>query len=96
MTNDDLHFDKALQTLALIELTMKAEFLADAPERIEALWPNVDDLNEMFTMLLTFAAATVMAVDHHMGTAPDGTGDYESRYVGDMREMILYGYGMSS
>ena len=91
MTDDELHCDMALRTLALIELTMKAEFLFDAPERIEALWPEVDDLNGMFTMLLTFAAATVMAIDDHSGTAPD-----ESGYVGVMREHILGEYGLSS
>ena len=91
MTHDADHYDKALQVLALIELTMQAEYLPDAPERIEALWPEVDDLNGMFTMLLTFAASTVIAFDYHC--VGDGDEDGLSPYVDQMRLSIMREFG---
>lgn len=99
MTFDGEHYDKALQVLALIELTMKAEYLDDAPKRIETLWPDVDDLNEMFTLLLTFAAATVISVDYHCIGEIDGDGvdwhdeDDSSPYVDQMRLSIMREFG---
>jgi hypothetical protein len=82
--------DDALRVLALIELTMYESHLPDSEERIGALWPEPDELNDLFSMVLTFAAATVIAVDREQGSRPDPDGvDLSSEYVDRMRLAVL-------